>query len=195
MMENGRISKKSVLAVLTASFGYLAGFSIIFAMLGSIGTDIGGYLLYNIRSLRILSGIFILITGVLMSGRCFNTTICAFLPSQIFWFLSPLLGASFALVYSPCIPPVLSTLLSYVSIEENTVRGFYLLFIYGIGLSAAFVIAGVAFAMPIGAVAKKMKQPYVIIYGGAFILMVLGIMAITGFMVYYKAFLLSFFVE
>ena len=187
--------KKSAANLLIPSIGYSAGFSIIFALLGSSGTYTGSYLLYNIKYFRLLSGIFILFTGVFIAGTGFLIKVITPPTNAIVWLLAPLLGVAFAFVYSPCIPPVLSKLLNYASIPENAVNGLLLLTVYGMGLSSAFVAAGIPFAMAVGWQADKGRRPGLIILGSAFFLMALGAMNITGLMVYYKAFLLGFFVE
>ena len=187
--------RKAVINLIAVSIGYLAGFSIIFALLGSSGTDTGSYLLYNIKYFRLLSGIFILFTGVFIAGTGILRKVITLSTDAIVWLLAPFLGVAFAFIYSPCIPPVLSKLLNYASIPENAVNGFLLLAVYGMGLSSAFVAAGIPLAMAVAWQADKGRRPGLIIVGSAFLLMVLGAMNITGLMVYYKAFLLGFFVE
>ena len=186
--------RKAVITLIAVSIGYLAGFSIIFALLGSSGAGIAGYLLYHIRDLRILSGIFVLLLGLFMVSVAFIRNITP-VSSRIFWVIAPFIGASFAFIYSPCIPPVLSHILNYASMSENAVRGLFLLVIYGAGLSAAFILVGAPLAIVIGRLAKGIERIGLVIFGSAFFLMVLGAMNITGLMVYYKAFLLGFFVE
>ncbi|MBI3755566.1 MAG: hypothetical protein HY265_05345 [Deltaproteobacteria bacterium] len=186
--------RKSAINLFITSLGYSAGFSVVFALLGSSGAGMAGYLLYHIKDLRMLSGVFILLTGALMIVMAFIRNLAPVSP-RIFWLLAPLAGASFAFIYSPCIPPVLSQILNYASQPENAARGLLLLIVYGMGLSAAFVSVGAPFAIVIGRLAKGIERPGLVIFGCAFFLMVMGIMAVTGLTIYYKAFLLSFFVE
>jgi len=193
LLENSAV-RKSAINLFITSLGYSAGFSVIFALLGSSGAGIAGYLLYHIKDLRILSGIFVLLTGALMIVMAFIRNLAPVSP-RIFWLLAPLVGASFAFIYSPCIPPVLSQVLNYASQPENAARGLLLLLIYGMGLSAAFVSVGAPFALIIGRLAKGIERLGIVIFGCAFFLMAMGIMAVTGLTIYYKAFLLSFFVE
>ena len=193
LFENGP-ARKSAMNLFVTSLGYSAGFSIIFAMLGSSGIGMAGYLLYYIKDLRMLSGIFILLTGALMIVMAFISNLTP-VSLRIFWLLAPFVGASFAFIYSPCIPPVLSHVLNYASMPENAARGLLLLIVYGMGLSAAFISVGAPFAIAVGRLAKGIERLGLVIFACAFLLMVMGTMAVTGIMVYYKAFLLSFFVE
>lgn len=193
--EDSSAIKKAIMSILITSLGYIAGFSIVFAMLGLSTADIGGYFLYNIKVFRILSGIVIFLSGAIMADKGLDKNILPFLPKHIFWLLAPFLGASFAFVYSPCIPPVLSQVLNYASIPENAEKGFWLLIVYGIGLSAAFISVGMPLSLFVGWLAYQRERPRLFITISALSLIMLGIMAITGLMVYYKAFLLSFFVS
>ena len=190
--KGGRTLKKPGINLFAASLGYLVGFSIIFALLGASGTGIAGYLLYHIKGLRLFSGIFILLVGMLMIGMGLVRSASQ---SYIIWFLAPFLGASFAFIYSPCIPPALSQILNYASGPENALRGLLLLIVYGMGLSSAFIFVGVPMGIIAGWLTKKTGRAGLVGFCCAFLLMILGLMAITGVMVYYKAFLLSSFVE
>lgn len=228
LIEGNGINRKSIVNILIASSGYLIGFSIIFALLGTSSSNIAGYLLYNIKAIRIFSGIFILVVGLLMftphhqkapsvktgmnveispkgvaskpwgltRGAGFTTgfskAFSSILPKWMFWLFAPFIGVSFAFIYSPCIPPVLSQILNYASISENASQGFLFLLIYGTGLSVAFITAGVVLSVAVGRLTETVR-PYIIAIC-SLMLMVIGIMAITGLMVHYKAFLLSFFV-
>ena len=190
--RDDRTLKKPIINLFAVSLGYLVGFSIIFALLGASGTGIAGYLLYHIKSLRLFSGIFILLVGMLMIGMGLVRSASQ---AYIFWFPAPFLGASFAFIYSPCIPPVLSQILNYASGPENASRGLLLLIVYGMGLSSAFISAGVPLGIIAGWLTKKTGRAGLVGFCCAVLLMILGLMAITDVMVYYKAFLLSFFVE
>lgn len=190
----GKGLQKSIVSLFVISVGYLAGFSIVFALLGSSGIGTAGYLLYHINSLRVISGVFLLLIGACLIATVFLKNIIK-VSSHIFYLLAPFVGASFAFIYSPCIPPVLSRVLNYASMPENAARGLLLLMVYGFGLIAAFISVGIPLAVVVGWLTKKMKRPGIIVFGCAILLTVMGIMAVTGSMIYYKAFLLSFFVE
>ncbi|MBI5286133.1 MAG: hypothetical protein HY878_00900 [Deltaproteobacteria bacterium] len=186
--------KKAIFTLLIPGLGYIAGFSIIFALLGSAGLPASGLLLYHIKGLRVASGIFIILVGITMTTLGKLRNIIPLSPTRLFTIAGLLLGMAFAFAYSPCIPPILSQLMNYASMPENKASGTILLTIYGSGLSAAFVITGIVIAISTGWVMRGRGERGIII-GCSFLLILLGIMVTTGFMTNYKAFLLGFWVK
>ncbi|MBI5683360.1 MAG: hypothetical protein HZC45_09435 [Deltaproteobacteria bacterium] len=189
------IFRQSIIRMFAAGFAYTIGFSIIFAILGSSSTYLSSYILYNIKVFRLISGIFIILIGLLMVGVGVFRYVLPIASSRIFLFTTFFLGVSFATAYSPCIPPVLSNILNFASIKENAARGFTLLAAYGTGLCAAFIITGIAFSLAVEGIVEKIGRVNTVIAGCAFLLLILGFMVSLNLMVYYKAFLLGFFVR
>lgn len=181
--------------LLVSGIGYLIGFSITFAILGSSSLYLSSYLLYNIKVFRIISGIFVILVGIFIITVGVLRHLAPLAINRIFLLVSLLLGASFAIAYSPCIPPVLSNILNFASIPQNAAHGFVFLAAYGIGLSAAFIITGIFLSLLAGMIVEKIGKANIMIAGSAFVLMAMGFMTATGLMVYYKAFLLGFFVK
>ena len=91
--------------VILPCIAYMIGFSIIFSLLSSTGLPIGRSVFRNIGTLRLMSGFYVLFAGlfIILSNR-----IDYFKKKDnplFFAGLSLILGATFAFVYSPCIPP------------------------------------------------------------------------------------------
>ncbi|HBO83585.1 MAG: hypothetical protein A2073_02530 [Deltaproteobacteria bacterium GWC2_42_11] len=189
------IIRKSAARMLVAGFAYLIGFSLTFAIFGSSSTYLSSYILYNIKVFRLISGIFIILAGLLMAGVGVFRYALPLASSRIFSFTALILGVSFAIAYSPCFPPVLSNILNFASIKENYVRGFALLSTYGTGLCTAFIITGIAFSLVVERIVEKVGRANTVIAGCALLLLILGFMVSANMIVYYKAFLLGFFVK
>lgn len=177
------------------SLSYIAGFSILYSLLSSPGLSISRYLSYNLGSLRLASGIFILFMSLYI---LFPDRISIFKKINgpfILAGLSLLLGLSFAVVYSPCITPTLSEILGLVNFPNMEIRGAVLALYYGSGLSLAFAITGLTFVSLLGKtrilVSNSVKTRTVC----GLILGILAFLNITGFMTYYKAFVLGLLVE
>ncbi|MBW2195045.1 MAG: hypothetical protein JRF37_05550, partial [Deltaproteobacteria bacterium] len=124
------------------SLVYVAGFTILYSLLSSSGLLVGRYLSYNLGSLRLVAGIYLTLVSLYL-----------IFPDRINVFrkitgplalagLSLLLGLSFAVVYSPCITPTLSSILGIANLPETATRGTVLAFFYGLGLSLAFAVTG-----------------------------------------------------
>jgi cytochrome c-type biogenesis protein len=72
-------------------------------------------------------------------------------PSQLGGFAPPVMGMAFAFGWTPCIGPVLATVLSVAATEATLGRGIALLIAYSLGLGVPFVAAGLAFGRLAGA--------------------------------------------
>jgi cytochrome c-type biogenesis protein len=109
--------------------------------------------------------------------------------------LSLLLALSFAVVYSPCITPTLSSILGIANLPETATRGTVLAFFYGLGLSLAFAITGLVLIQLLTRVQSAVNNPARTSMVCGLILSILALLNITGFMTYYKAFVLGLLVQ
>lgn len=179
--------------VTLSAIAYTIGFSILFSLVNSQGLEVGRVIFHNIKGLRFLSGIYILLVGLyIISANRINLLLkvkTSLLPMS----LSLLLGAAFAIVYLPCITPTLSRILGLAIIPEGALRGSFLAFFYGIGMGLAFYITGLTLIYILKRVkvlspnSRRLKG----ICGLALILF--SFLSISNLMVYYKAFILMFF--
>jgi cytochrome c-type biogenesis protein len=104
-----------------------------------------------------------------------------------------LLGISFATIYMPCITPTLAIILTYTGNASTVEEGTLLLVFYSIGLSTALFIVGMLFAAILTYVKwiSNNKKIFIIAFG--VLLIIMGIMAYTDLMIYYKGFILRRF--
>lgn len=187
--------KQSIIRLLAVGLAYTIGFSIVFAILGSSSTYLNAYILYNIKVFRFIAGIFIIFTSLLMLGLGVFRYVLPVAVVRIFLAAAIFLGAAFATAYSPYIPPVLSNILNFASIKENTARGFALLLVYGTGLCTAFIVTGIAISLAVEKITERVGKVNAVIAVCAVLLLILGFMVSTNTLVYYKAFLLGSFVK
>jgi cytochrome c-type biogenesis protein len=87
-----------------------------------------------------------------------------------------LLGGAFAVCAAPCIGPVLAAVLVLASDSGAVLRGALLLAVYALGLGAAFLVAGVAFARAMGAFRWLRDRYRLIQIVGGVTLVVLGLL-------------------
>lgn len=173
------------------AIAYAIGFSILFSLVNSQGLEIGRLVFYNIKGLRLLSGIYILLVGlyIILANRINLLSKKTILPAV----LSLLLGAAFAIVYLPCITPTLSRILGMATIPEQALRGSFLAFFYGMGMSLAFYVTGISviYILRRVGVLSETSQRLRGICG--FMLILFSLLSISGLMAYYKASILGFF--
>ena len=125
---------------------FAIGFSIVFISFGATATFLGSVILDNSYELRIIAGILIILFSLQIMGvinikflnyeKRFQSNIN---PNN---FGSVLVGMAFGFGWTPCIGPILGSILALASTEENINRGVMLLFFYSLGLAIPFVLSG-----------------------------------------------------
>ena len=141
---NELISKKNI--NLFPIILFTVGFSIVFIIFGAASTFLGQVLLKNSYELRIVAGLVIIILSLQIIGlinikflnyeKRIQTNISAGVFSPI------LIGMAFAFGWTPCIGPILGSILVLASTEESLSKGMLLLFFYSIGLALPFILSG-----------------------------------------------------
>ena len=125
---------------------FTIGFSIIFIIFGAASTFLGKILLQNSYELRIVAGLVIIILSLHIIGIInlkflnYEKRIEANISKNLF---SPILiGMAFAFGWTPCIGPILGSILVLASTEESLGQGILLLSFYSIGLAVPFILSG-----------------------------------------------------
>jgi cytochrome c-type biogenesis protein len=125
---------------------FTVGFSTVFIIFGAASTFLGQVLLQNSYELRILAGLIIIILSLHIIGLInikflnFEKRIQTNVSKNFF---SPILiGMAFAFGWTPCIGPILGSILVLASTEESLGRGILLLCFYSIGLAIPFILSG-----------------------------------------------------
>jgi len=171
--------------VLLKTITFSLGFSFIFITLGIAASFIGNVLIFFGNELRIAAGIIIIIFSLNLLGflnfsflnqdKRFETG--SYKDNYIFPFL---VGAAFAFGWTPCIGPVLGSILALSATEATISKGVVLLSMYSLGLAIPFILSG--YYMTVFLNSKKGFGKY---YGrvtktGGVILLVTGILILTN---------------
>ena len=122
------------------------GFSFVFIIFGATASILGKFLLQNSQQLRIVAGIIIIIFSLQLLG-IFNISFLN-LEKKIYtkkssniWF-SFIVGMAFGFGWTPCIGPILGSILALASTEETILRAIILLSFYSLGLAIPFILSG-----------------------------------------------------
>ena len=125
---------------------FCSGFSTVFVLLGASASSLGQALLQNSEILRIFAGIIIVIFSFQLLGIInipylnFEKRFDAKESRNI---LFPyIIGLAFGFGWTPCIGPILGSILALASIEETLSRAIILLISYSLGLAIPFVLSG-----------------------------------------------------
>jgi|TARA_B110000008_G_scaffold273793_1_gene308610 cytochrome c-type biogenesis protein len=122
------------------------GFSTVFIILGASASFLGQTLLQNSEILRIIAGIIIIIFSLQLIGLInigYLNLEKRFEAKKSQNILFPYaIGLAFGFGWTPCIGPILGSILALASIEETLSRAIILLSFYSLGLAIPFVLSG-----------------------------------------------------
>jgi cytochrome c-type biogenesis protein len=152
-VEAGRLGERGAARrVVIASVPFILGFTVVFVLLGAGSAAAVSVLSPNAQNE--VAGFVLVVVGLAFIGllpvpeRVFAPELLTGARRRG---LAALLGGAFAVCAAPCIGPVLAAVLVLASDSGAVLRGALLLAVYALGLGAAFLVAGVAFARAMGA--------------------------------------------
>jgi cytochrome c-type biogenesis protein len=178
------IEKKNNLVVIKTIF-FTLGFSFVFITLGSTVSFLGKFFLNNSNILGIIAGIIIIFFSLHLIGiinfKFMNKDIRIFTNQYSYNLAFPLLvGAAFGFGWTPCIGPILGSILTLAAIEENFSKSILLLSFYSLGLAIPFIISGILIDKFLFFSKNFRKYTSAITKVGGVILLLTGIAVLTG---------------
>ena len=180
-----------------AAMLFVLGFSTIFIALGASASVISGLLLRWSGTLAIVAGIIIIIMGLHFLGL---TRIGLLMrekrlgmPKPVGLWGAYVMGLAFAFGWTPCIGPILGTIMAIAMSEKTVVQGATLLGVYSLGLGIPFILAALA-VEPFAAFLARFRRHLGKVEKAMGVLLVLtGIAFVTGFITEANPLLLQLF--
>jgi len=169
----------------TAALLFIAGFALTFTAMGAGASALGGVILRNREVVTKVAGGFVIAMGLVTIGvlrapflmregrpllRRARTGMVGALP----------LGVAFALGWTPCIGPVLAAILTGAAASHGVGRGAALLFVYSLGLGIPFLLLARGYASGGRAFAWLRRHGRAVEIGGGCVLLLMGVLMITG---------------
>jgi cytochrome c-type biogenesis protein len=189
---------KSKKFILRKSLFFSLGFSLVFISLGATATFIGSFLLYNTKILSIGSGLIIIFLGsylleiikINFLNKSFGNFNIRYSDNFLFPFI---VGIGFGFGWTPCIGPILGSILAFASMENSIYKGISLLSFYSLGLAVPFIISGLLIKKFL--IFSKNTKKYLnkIKKISGIILILTGILIITGRLQILGFFLIEYF--
>ena len=163
---------------------FCLGFSTVFIILGASASFLGQTLLQNSNILRIIAGIFIIIFSLQLIGLInigYLNLEKRFEAKKSQNILFPyIIGLAFGFGWTPCIGPILGSILALASIEETLSRAIILLSFYSLGLAIPFVLSGYLIQKFLLFSKNFKKNINLISKIGGVILLITGILILTN---------------
>jgi cytochrome c-type biogenesis protein len=184
ILEPGAERKR--LPIFFHSLSFVAGFSLVFTILGAsvglLGFTIGADIIFSralAGGLLIAFGVFLL-AAIKIPWLNYERRLAPSVGATAGYLRSLLIGAIFSLAWTPCVGPILGGILTLAWSSETAWQGAYLLAVYSLGLGIPFLILGIAFdsLRPLlRRIQRYAKWSYII---SGLLLIALGILILTG---------------
>ncbi|MBV8258337.1 MAG: cytochrome C biogenesis protein [Actinobacteria bacterium] len=181
-VEAGRLGERgTVRRVVGSSVPFILGFTVVFVVLGAGAAAIGGVLSGSAQT--DVAGFVLVVLGLAFVGLLpvpERVVAPGLLTSARRRGSGALLGGAFAVCAAPCIGTVLAAVLVLASDTGTVLKGAVLLAAYALGLGAAFLAAGIAFARAMGAF-RWLRDRYLLIQvASGVVLVALGLLLFFG---------------
>jgi len=148
-LSNRDSGARFIPSVFISSLLFVAGFSLVFILLGASATVFGRLISGNMGLLRKFAGIILVIFGLNTMGL-FKIGFLNYEKrlqvnaKKMTGARALLMGVVFAFGWTPCIGPILAGILAMASTQESVRLGIMLLFVYAMGLGIPFILTGLA---------------------------------------------------
>ncbi len=134
--------------IIVSTIFFVAGFSLVFVLLGASASFIGSFLQDYRHYVKIVGGIIIIILGLHLSGAiripAMQMEKRALIKNQSWRLFGVLVaGMAFAAGWTPCIGPILGSILILAGSQENITNGIMLLSLYSLGLALPFLLLSI----------------------------------------------------
>ena len=163
---------------------FTLGFSFVFIIFGATASYLGQILLQNSQTLRVIAGLVIIIFSFQLIGIVnigflnFEKKVYTKRNNNI-WF-SFIVGMAFGFGWTPCIGPILGSILALASTEETIFKAIILLSFYSLGLAIPFILSGYLMQRFLMFSKNFRKNINLVSKIGGVILLVTGILILTN---------------
>lgn len=170
--------------VILSTLAFVLGFSVVFVLMGASATYLSSLLLEAKTFLRITGGILIIILGLHLLGA-FQIRALLFekrfsVNKKPLHFLGAfLIGMAFGAGWSPCIGPMLGTILILASSQESVAQGIWLLSLYSAGLAIPFMLLAIFINFLVRFVRRTGKIVRYFNYAAGALLIMTGLLLVT----------------
>ncbi len=179
--ERGAIRKKT----LVHSLLFILGFSFVFIAFGASATYLGRLLIdYRTVIMRVGGALVIIfglyLMGIFRLGFLDREKKLTFKLRKGSKFGSVLFGITFAVAWTPCIGPILGSILVLAGTRNSVLEGVWLLSIYSLGIAIPFVISALLINSFLAYFAKFRKYLFAVKFACGLLLIIVGVLLMMG---------------
>ena len=160
------------------------GFSFVFIIFGATASFLGQILLQNSQILRSIAGVIIIIFSLQLIGilniKFLNAEKKFYTKKSNNIFFIFIVGMAFGFGWTPCIGPILGSILALASTEETIYKAILLLSFYSLGLAIPFILSGYLMQKFLLFSKNFKRNINLVTKGGGIILLITGILILTN---------------
>jgi len=160
------------------------GFSFVFIVFGATASFLGQILLQNSQILRTIAGVIIIIFSLQLIGvlniKFLNIEKKFYTKKSNNIFFVFIVGMAFGFGWTPCIGPILGSILALASTEETIYKAILLLSFYSLGLAIPFILSGYLMQKFLLFSKNFKRNINLVTKGGGIILLITGILILTN---------------
>lgn len=178
--------ERSTGRTLRGALGFVAGFTVVFVLMGALAGTVGGFLRSHQTAVNIVSGLVVVFFGLNFLGvfklNVFKGSNRSVNTADMGFFSAALFGVVFSLGWTPCVGAFLGSALMLASQQGHVAEGMAMLLAYSLGLGIPFVVSAVLIDY-LKSVFDWIKRHYDVINKvcGAFLILI-GLLMATGTM-------------
>lgn len=171
--------------VFMATLAFVGGFSLVFIMLGGSASLLGSVILKYKDPIRIVGGILIIVLGIHLTGLLhihrldFEKRI-HLNKKPLHFFGTFVIGMAFAAGWSPCIGPMLGSILIVAGSRESALQGIQLLAVYSAGLAIPFIVLSAFINLMLQFLKRATRMLKYINYASGTVLIIIGLLLVTN---------------
>ena len=176
--------ERSVRRTMTGALGFVAGFSVIFVILGALADTVGSFLKEHQTAVNVVSGLIVIFFGLNFLGvfklNLFRGSRHNVIKEDMNFFSALVFGVVFSIGWTPCVGAFLGSALMLASQQGHVLQGMGMLLAYSLGLGIPFILSAVLIDYLKSAFNWIKKNYRVINAVSGCLLIVIGILMATG---------------
>ena len=167
--------------LLWTSLLFVAGFTVVFVLMGAGAGGVGRLLIRHRQELTIAAGAFVALSGLVVAGVLpLPKPVMRVTPRHAGAAGALLTGAALAIGWTPCVGYVLGAILSMAASSQSAAEGSVLLLVYSAGLGVPFVLAALAFDWMSRRLAVVKRHYHAVQVAAGLLLVVFGVLMMLG---------------
>jgi len=184
MREEGK-KFENIKPIAMNSLFFIAGFSLVFILMGATATKLGGFLSFKLSLISKVAGIVLVVFGLHMMGifkikflymeKRFHAR-----SKKLGLVGSLLVGLAFAFGWTPCVGPILAAILTLAATKNTLQEGVFLLFVYSMGLGIPFFLTAVGINRFLSVVGRVKRHSWLVEVVSGVMLIIIGVMIYTN---------------